>query len=155
MDAPINFGQLVQQASAQGSSDLEHARLFSGLENLFTGNLDYQRELDIQNRTMAFNASQAQIQRDFEERLANTAYQRGVADMRAAGLNPYLAYSSGGAFTPSGSSASVSGSHSGGAGRGYNALFSLIGAAILGGFKLGATAMLVPDKPERRRMGFY
>lgn len=52
-----------------------------------------------------FNAKQASIQREWEERMSNTAYQRQVEDMKKAGLNPYLAYSSGGAFTPSGASA--------------------------------------------------
>lgn len=62
----------------------------------------------IANSANASSAEQAQINRDFQERLSNSAYQRQVADMSAAGLNPMLAYmKGGGASTPSGSQANV------------------------------------------------
>lgn len=64
-------------------------------------------------RVMDFNARQAEIQRNWEAEMSNTAYQRSTADMRKAGLNPALMYGSGSAAsTPSGASASASGMQS-------------------------------------------
>jgi hypothetical protein len=54
------------------------------------------------------NAEMAQKQMDFQERMSNTQWQRGTKDMQAAGLNPMLAYSQGGASSPSGASAVMS-----------------------------------------------
>lgn len=49
------------------------------------------------------NATSAKQAMQFAERMSDTQYQRGVADMRKAGINPMLAYSQGGASSPSGS----------------------------------------------------
>jgi hypothetical protein len=46
-------------------------------------------------------------QMDFQRNMSNTAYQRAMADMKAAGLNPMLAYQQGGASVPGGAMAKL------------------------------------------------
>jgi hypothetical protein len=46
-------------------------------------------------------------QRTWEEKMSNTSWQRAVADMQKAGMNPMLAFSQGGASTPNVSAATV------------------------------------------------
>lgn len=53
------------------------------------------------------NIQLAKENRDWEERMSNTSWQRGVEDMKAAGMNPMLAYSQGGSSTPNVSAATV------------------------------------------------
>lgn len=112
-DAERNwFVRLFTGTSEADKQDFNRAEM--------SANNQYLRDLALQNNANAFshseaalardfNASEAQKQRDFEERMSSTAYQRAVEDMKIAGISPALLLGSqGGASTPQGVSASAS-----------------------------------------------
>lgn len=51
--------------------------------------------------------AEAATNREFQERMSNTAYRRAATDMQAAGLNRILAAKQGGATSPSGNQAPI------------------------------------------------
>lgn len=79
------------------------------LGGLFKNKQD-QKRIDEANRLSSARTAAAEAktderlakQREFQERMSSTAYQRAVQDMRKAGLNPILAYKQGGASSPGG-----------------------------------------------------
>lgn len=96
-----NIAREDWQRAEQSATNAMYRDLFlQGELNKFTAE-ENQRARD-------FNSLEAQKDRDWQERMSNTSYQRVVEDLKLAGLNPILAYDNGGASTPSGSSASSS-----------------------------------------------
>lgn len=91
--------------------------------------MDYQTES--MERAMEFNASESQKNRDWQTEMTNTAYQRAVKDMVAAGINPILAASNGGASSGNSSSASI-GSQSGSKANSGNSLSSIFSTMVDG-----------------------
>jgi hypothetical protein len=77
---------------------------------------------------MNYNSAEALANREWQEHMSSTAYQRAVEDMKKAGLNPILAFSNGGASTPGGSAGTISGASMG------LASSSALGLSRSGGF---------------------
>lgn len=94
MSDAINSAYQKVYGSAASAEDIKRAQEANILNQAF---------LEAQQ---TYNSAEAQKQREWQEYMSNTQYQRAVKDMIAAGINPIMAAFNGGAGTPNGGYAS-------------------------------------------------
>lgn len=132
---------------------LNSGKVFNNIMGMFTGdNQRYNQELERQaaqtamefeqtsaDKAMRFEADQAQIERNWYENLSNSAHQREVADLKAAGLNPILSANAGAASSATGVASGFSGQGHKADVDTYNQTIGLIGS--LSGLLLSASRL--------------
>lgn len=110
------YNSLLSNASASQSANNSQAQSWNGYSASSNGSSNNYNEggtygsgaqatgwsLEMMREANEFNAEQARLNREWQEHMSSTAYQRGMQDLKKAGLNPILAYTQGGASTPAG-----------------------------------------------------
>lgn len=98
-----NFDMLMQEAQFDQNTSLQQQQFYNQ-QILDREAREWQTAAN--QKAMDFSREEAIAQREWQAEMANTAHQREAADLAAAGLNPILAVSHGGAAVSNGAGAS-------------------------------------------------